>query len=69
MNYTTGLVSCLHLNATLGCIIILIINYFAVDLFLFLMFNDLNLMSPHLFVWKMKAAEFFPKYSVLTEDI
>lgn len=26
-------------------------------------------MNSHLFVWKMKAAEFFPKYPVLTEDM
>lgn len=40
---------CLHLNATLGCIIFIII-YFAVNLFLFLMSNYFNLMNSHLFV-------------------
>lgn len=68
VNYMTDLVSCLHLNATLGCIIFIII-YFAVNVFLFLMSNYLNLINSHLFVWKMKAAEFFPKYPVLTEDM
>lgn len=59
---------CLHLNATLGCIIFIII-YFVVNVFIFFMSNYVNLVNSHLFVWKMKAAEFFPKYPVLTEDM
>lgn len=64
----TDLISCKHLNVTSGYFIFISIS-FAVNLFLFLMSNYFNRMNSHLFVWKMKAAEFFPKYPVLTEDM